>query len=201
MRTSVRLLAIGALAALFSGGSCTYAPNIDDSVLACGAAQACPKGYTCGVDSYCWKSGDEFLAGYVGTWTFVAGTLTANCTDSKPATRPLAGDPLTNADSLTIDPSPKGVVAGYYCNWTLHATGNGSSAALDTGPAQSCTQVSSDNLTGVSYTYTWSATQFSFSSSGQSASAMGRFGGPFDTSTGGSGTCDVTFNGTLAATP
>jgi hypothetical protein len=185
------LTVAGILGLALTGTSCSYAPSFDDGVLQCGDAGQCPKGYSCGSDNTCWKSGEEFLADYLGTWRFSAGTLNANCTDDLPFTRS-----LTSTDFIMVGSSRHGVVASYYCDWTLHAAG-GSQNLAKLDPGQACTQMTSDLITGETFTYDWSSSAFDFSASGTSAEASGRIAGPFSNSNGGAGTCDVTFDGSL----
>jgi hypothetical protein len=188
---SARLALVAALAAALplGAGSCAYGPSFDNGALECTTASGCPKGYSCGADNTCWKAGEEYLASYLGTWIFATGTLNANCSDDSPLTSPLAGD------FITVDSGKHGIVASYYCDWTLHSSADKKTSALDSG--QSCTQMTTDAQTQLSFTYNWSGSAFSFSASGLNASASGHISGPFQTSNGGSGTCDVTFSGAL----
>ena len=185
------LALITALAAALPllAASCAYAPSFDNGALQCSTSTGCPKGFSCGADNTCWQTGDQYLASYLGLWTFATGTLNANCSDDSPFTKALTGD------FITVDAGRHGIVASYYCDWTLHPSPDRKTTALDSG--QSCTQMNTDAQTGVTFTYNWSGTAFAFSVSGLNATASGHIGGPFQTSSGGSGTCDVTFSGTL----
>ena len=194
MRTLRRLGLLGGALGLLS----CYAPDFENGTLQCGPTNNCPKGYTCATDLTCWKDGDLApptgggdVAAFVGTWTFDSGNLNATCSDGSPTTAPLAGD------TVPIARRGDGIVASYFCDWMLHATG----ATATADPGQSCSEMIPNQMSGVIYTYTWSAKEFSFSTSnGQKASVSGHVGGPFTASDGSRGTCDGVFTGMLTKT-
>jgi hypothetical protein len=181
------------------GLSCSYAPSFDGGVLACTATSGCPKGYGCADDGTCWKDGTgpngaDVLGKYVGNWTFDSGNLVSDCSDGAPSTTALMGDPVI------VKASGTGLTASYYCDWILHRPSGSAAAVADAG--QSCQQVVPDTATNLTYTYTWSAKSFSFSTTdGQTAMVSGHVAGPFTASDNTTGTCDGTFSGTLMKTP
>jgi hypothetical protein len=196
MRT---LRCLGLLAGALGLLSC-YAPDFENGLLQCGPTNHCPKGYTCTTDLTCWKDSDvgpptggDEVTPFIGTWTFDSGTLTANCSDGAPSTVALAGD------TVPITRSGTGIVAAYFCAWMLHAPAGSTTAVVD--PGQTCMEMIPDEKTGVTYTYSWGAKEFSFTTSdGQKASVKGNVGGPFNASDGSKGTCEGLFTGSLTKT-
>ena len=185
------------LALLLVGARC-YTPDFDNGKLRCGPQGQCPKGYGCASDGTCWKSGagsssdggTDVLDDFVGTWTFLTGTLDANCSDGR--TMPsIAGDVFVVTRAGTT------LTAGYYCDWFLHVPAGSRTTVID--PAQSCIQDVPDTGTGVTFHYNWSGTEFALTTSnGLSGSISGTVKGPFTATDGSSGTCEGKFTGTLS---
>lgn len=183
---------LGALAS-----SCSYSPSFEDGVLVCSTTKSCPKGYECSADGTCWKGGDapdggDLYANFVGTWAFESGTLNADCSDGPPSTMPLTGQQIPVAPT----PTGTGVTATYYCSWVLHRAAGSLTAVAD--PNQSCVQDVPADASGIAYSYTWTAIEFSFTTTdGQRASVKGRVAGHFLGTDNSTGTCDGQFNGML----
>jgi hypothetical protein len=179
-------------------GACTYDPDIESGTLVCGNGMSCPKGYSCASDGACWKEGsspsDDPLANFVGKWAFDSGTLNSDCSATEPATMSLAGDYVVLVKGGT------GLVASYYCDWTLHRPLGTTKATLD--PGQSCNQVVTPKDSKVTYTYMWSGKSFTFSTQdGVTATVSGQVAGPYTGTDGSTGMCDGSFDGKLTKVP
>lgn len=189
-------LLLGLLFVVLLGLSCTYAPDLQNGALQCGDDSSCPKGYACASDGLCWKNGQgpgdvgPTLDDFVGTWTFVSGSLLAACSDGPPTTTALAGD------FIEVTRSGATLLAGYYCIWTLNLPAGSDTATAGSG--QSCEQDVPDTTSGVTFTYAWTESEFSFTTAdGLSATVTGHVTGPYTATNGASGTCDGMFSGSL----
>ena len=192
---------VAVIPALLLALSSCYAPDFANDQLQCGDNSACPKGYSCAADNRCWKNGAQPAAdaggqmrfdNFVGTWVFTGGTLNATCTDGPPYQRALTGD------SITILTGNVGLLEQYYCQtgWNLRLPLGTTTAVAPTG--QTCVERTTDSGSGIMTTYTWSASELSFTTSdGQTATTTGHIMGPFSASDNTHGTCDVTYTGPL----
>ena len=214
------LMAVAASLALL--GSCWYSPDFADDTLTCGAQAVCPKGYTCGDNNKCQKSGalhenggrsgggmggadgglggspgtdgglDPRLDNFIGTWRFASGSLTGSCTDGSTLNAPLGADTFIVVSRGGVG----GLVLQYHCpsGWNMRLPLATNTALVIAG--QTCRESTTSG--GVTTTFNWGAPALTFTTSnGQTATTSGHLAGPFMDSTGVSGTCDLMFNGSL----
>jgi hypothetical protein len=185
------LLAAGLLVSV----SCTYAPEIENGKLLCGASDACPKGYTCRGGQSCWKEGSSTgvtRANLLGDWPFTTGTLTISCSDNTSQMKALAGP----KDYIQINAGPnEAIVGSYYCDWVLDLAIVAGHATTTVRPAQSCTTSSGGT------DFTWTATTFLFTSNDGATGALNSTIQATYKDATGTGTCKLVVMGNLQKTP
>ena len=204
MRTAITRLSFAAALAIAAATACGYSPNPESGTLQCGPSNSCPEGYSCR-SGLCWKDGAGGSGGsghggsggsstadkFIGTWTFVApSTRMIACTDNSSETK----DWSNQQESFDVSAASGGALTTYYyCDWDLDIASGGTSTVIK--PGSSC--AGTDNSSTPPMTYTWHGMLFTLSTSnGRNGTLVADL--PFDySSTAGSGSCTMHFNGTL----
>jgi hypothetical protein len=213
------LMAVAASLALLA--SCGYSPDFADDTLACGERGVCPKGYACGGNNKCQKSGagstgvggsnsgggsggstgadggvdggvDPRLDNFIGTWRFTSGSVTGSCSDGSTLNGQLGSDVFIVVTRGGVG----GLQLQYHCasGWNMRLPLATNTAVAIAG--QTCREVTTSG--GVNTTFNWAAPALTFTTSnGQAATTSGHLAGPFMDSMGVTGTCDLMFNGSL----